>query len=155
MRKLELGEWASVAEILGTFAVVASVLFLVYEVNQNTSELRNNNENAAYDRIDGLNSDLMSDPELASFWAKRVYGLEIPAGPEAQFIHALRREINQWEQYYGWHELGMVTTEDWKVWDDYYVRLFKKTMPYDWWNGIREYTGPQFAIHVDEIYDQP
>jgi len=154
MRKLTLGEWASVAEILGMFAVVASLLFLVYEVKQNTSELLNTNQNAAYDRITSLNMGLMSDPELASLFAKKVYGLEIPAGPEAQFIHALRGEINQWEQYYWWHESGVVTTEDWKEWDAYYILLFKKTMPYDWWSGIREYTSPQFAIHVDEIYDK-
>jgi len=153
MRKLTLGEWASVAEIVGMFAVVASVLFLVYEVKQNTSELQYSNENAVYDRIDSLNSGLMSDPELASLFAKKYYGLDIPAGTEAQFVHALRREINQWEQYYWWHENGIITTEEWKGWDAYYIRVFKKTLPYDWWNGIREYTSPEFAIHVDDIYD--
>jgi len=153
MRKLSLSEWASVAEIFGALMVVVSLLFLTHEVNQNTSEIRNASENTAYDRIDSLNSDLTGDPELASLWAKRVYDLDIAPGPEAQLLHVLRREMNQWEQFYYWHQQGIVTPGTWGGWDAYYARLFKKALPRDWWAGLKGSVDPEFAEHVDRIYD--
>jgi len=88
----------------GSITVVVSLLLLVNEVTQNTSNLRNADENTAYDRIDALNNSLTGDPELASLYARAVYGLNISPGPEAQFLIVLRREINQWEQFYNWHQ---------------------------------------------------
>jgi len=153
MRKLSLSEWASVAEIFGAIMVVVSLLFLAREVNQNTAEIRSAKENTAYDRVDSLNSSLTSDPELASLFAKRVYDLDIVPGPEAQLLMVLRREMNQWEQFYYWHEQGVVTPGTWDDWDTYYVRLFKKALPSDWWAGLRDTVDSEFAQHVDRIYD--
>jgi len=153
MRKLSLSDWASVAEILGAIMVVVSLLFLAYQVNQNTSEIRSANENTAYDRIDSLNNSLTSDPALASLFAKRVYDLDIEPGPEAQLLIVLRREMNQWEQFYYWHEHGIVTSGMWADWDAYYGGLFRKALPSVWWAGIRGTVDPEFAEHVDRIYD--
>ena len=38
--KRELQEWASIAEIVSALAVVLSLVYVGYEINENTSEVR-------------------------------------------------------------------------------------------------------------------
>ena len=38
--RLKLSEWASVAEIVGAFAVIVSLVYVGYQVNDNTSAIR-------------------------------------------------------------------------------------------------------------------
>ena len=49
MRKLTLSEWASIGELVGTFAVFVSLVFLVYSVKQNTAAIQGSNENILFD----------------------------------------------------------------------------------------------------------
>ena len=45
MKRLALPEWAALAEIIGTVAIIASLLFVAYEINRNTLVLQGTGEN--------------------------------------------------------------------------------------------------------------
>lgn len=45
MARLKLTEWAASAEIIGTVAIVVSMLFVGYSINRNTKEMQAVNEN--------------------------------------------------------------------------------------------------------------
>ena len=49
MSKLKLTEWAAVSEIIGTVAVVISLLFLAFSVNRNTVVMQASNDNFVYE----------------------------------------------------------------------------------------------------------
>ena len=51
MRKLSLSEWAAIGELVGTFAVFVSLLFVVYSINQNTAAIQGSTENILFERI--------------------------------------------------------------------------------------------------------
>jgi len=154
MRKLSLSEWASVAEIIGAITIVVSLLFLVHEVNQNTKALQVANVNQIYDRTDSLNSDIAAIPELASFYVKEVFGVDGLRAEEAQFAIAMRRELNQWEQFYIWNRDGVINGDDWNVWDAYYAEYFSNHFPKEWWTGIKKYYYSDFSSRVDRIYER-
>jgi hypothetical protein len=67
-RGVTLAQLAQVAELLASFAVVVSLVFLVAEVRRNTEVTRA----AAYDRsVDALNQwrlTIASDRDLATLW---------------------------------------------------------------------------------------
>jgi hypothetical protein len=50
MRRLTLGEWASIAEIVSAVAVVISLIYVGYQINQNTEEVRASNRQELVDR---------------------------------------------------------------------------------------------------------
>lgn len=50
MRRLTLSEWAAVGEIVGTIAVVISLVFVVYGLNQNTAAIHGSTENIIFER---------------------------------------------------------------------------------------------------------
>ena len=45
MKRLTLPEWAAIADIVGTVAVVVSLLFLAHTIEQNTAVTQSANDN--------------------------------------------------------------------------------------------------------------
>jgi hypothetical protein len=154
MKNVDWNKMAAISEVIGTIAVVVSLVFVVHSVNQNTDALRNSNLNHVYDRLDSLNSDIAADPQLSLMYANRVVGLTDIEASDAQFLTSMRRELAQWEQYYQWHRDGLLDGDDWTDWDDYYEVLFFTAFPREWWQSVRKYYIDEFASHVDQIYSQ-
>jgi hypothetical protein len=66
MRKLNLTEWAAVSEIIGTVAIVISLLFVAYSVNQNTAVMQASNDDFIYELQYARTRDIVSSPGMAS-----------------------------------------------------------------------------------------
>ena len=152
MRKLTLQDWAAIAEIMGTVAIVVSLVFVVQGLNQNTKALQISNLNEIYNRTDNVNGDIAASPELASLFVEKVFGVKGLRAEEAQFAITMRRELNQWEQFYLWNRDGVINDDDWEVWDAYYSEYLSGNFPQEWWNGIKKYYYSEFSSHVDHIY---
>lgn len=154
MRKTSLKNWAAIAEIVGTVAIIVSLVFVVHGLNQNTKALQVANLNQIYDRIDSVNSDLVSSPELASLYVKEVFGVDGLTAEEAQFAILMRRDLNQWEQFWFWNRDGVIGQAVWEEWDGYYAEYLSNHFSKELWNGIRKYCHPDFASRVDKIYEK-
>ncbi len=154
MKNVDWNKLAAISEIVGTIAVIVSLAFVVRSVDQNTDALQNTNLNHVYDRLDSLNSDIVTNPQLAITYANKVFDLDNIDADEAQFLVTMRRELNQWEQYFGWHEDRLLDDNDWADWDDYYGTLFITAFPREWWESMSKYYNRDFSSHVDKTYDQ-
>jgi len=154
VHKLTLRDWSAIAEIVGTVAIIVSLIFVVHGLNQNTKALQVANLNQIYDRSDSLNSDLASSPELASLYVEKVFGVAGLTAEEAQFAVMMRRELNQWEEFWYWYRDGVVSEDLWEEWDAYYVEHLSNNFPKELWNGIRKYYHSDFALRVDQIYQR-
>ena len=72
--KLNLQEWSSIAEILSSIAVLATLVFLVFELRQNTDAIRASTYqemNAVISQVNGL---FLENPELSEFVARTASG---------------------------------------------------------------------------------
>ena len=49
MKKLELTDWAAVAEVIGTVGIIVSLVFVAFSINNNTEEVRASQTNYIYD----------------------------------------------------------------------------------------------------------
>ena len=85
-------------------------------------------------------------------YVKEVFGVAGLTAEEAQFAIVMRRELNQWEQFWYWNRDGVIGNDVWEDWDAYYVEHLSNNFPKELWNGIRKYYHPDFASHVDKIY---
>ncbi len=70
MKKLNLGEWAAIGEIVGTIAVVVSLLFVVLSLSQNTAAIHGSTENIIFEMHAELANQFMLDPTLAEILVK-------------------------------------------------------------------------------------
>ena len=124
MRKLELTEWAAVGELIGTIAVVASLLFVVYSLNQNTNAIHGSTENVLFERHADLASQFISDPTMAAILVKRRSGGTLT---EIEAVRWEKYELNLldiWALAYIRYGRDLLSDDQWNAWDVYFTDLF-------------------------------
>ena len=74
MAKLNLQEWSAVAEILSSIAVLATLVFLVFELRQNTDAVRANTYQEMNAVISQVNGIFLENPEVSEFIGRTASG---------------------------------------------------------------------------------
>lgn len=158
MRKLSLSEWASIGELIGTFAVFVSLLFVVYSINQNTAAIQGSTENILFERIGDLSAQVIADSSLAAIIVKKRDG-----GPELTATEAVRWEkyqlvlLDMWALAFNRHARGLLAQDQWAAWDGYFAEIFAsgpERLPRADWESLAFGYDPTFWDHVGErLYD--
>lgn len=88
---MDLQAWANVGELLGGLAIFVSLIYLVINVRQNTSQLRENLKalersemRATYEQHDRYRSAML-DPEIAEMWTSAVAGGKLSDSDELRY----------------------------------------------------------------------
>jgi hypothetical protein len=69
-------DWKTIAELTGITAVVASLIFVGYEVRQNTSQLRNDGARSVTEMANHLNAGIFADASLTKIVVKGAKNFE-------------------------------------------------------------------------------
>ncbi len=70
METFKLAEWAALAEIIGTVAIVVSLLFVGYSINRNTKKMQAVNENYLYEVQDSRRGAEAANSQLSALVVK-------------------------------------------------------------------------------------
>ena len=114
MSDSKLQRWALVAEIVGTFAIVLSLLLVAYELRQNTAANYAASNDALGEAQIEWRSNILSRPELMLAWSEQL-GIDVEIGASAliseqllliyeraYFAHKYERlGVAEWERYQG------------------------------------------------------
>jgi len=125
MKKLTLSEWAAVGEIVGTVAVVISLLVVAYSIDRNTAATHASNENILFERHAELANHFMLDPTLAEILVKRRNG-----DADLSDVEAVRWEkyelnlLDIWAMAYNRYQRELLAENQWVAWDTYFTHLF-------------------------------
>jgi hypothetical protein len=152
MNEFDLTGWAAIAEIVGTVAVVVSLLLVANSVNRNIAVLQAGNDNYIYQIQDGRNADIVRDQELASIYVKVGKGEQLSDVEKQRFMKHQFREINIWEISFDRHKEGFFPTPKWHNWDRMFSADMLEFFPEEWWAEVRIRWGDDFAKHVDAVY---
>ena len=152
MKRLDLTGWAAIAEIVGTVAVVVSLLFVAHIVNRNTSVMQSVNDNFIYQLQDERVRDIVTDPELASIIVKLRRNEEISEVEMERIRWQNLRELNQWELAFVRYNQGLYSPEQWHNWDGYYDLGFTAVFSEESWTDVKEWYRDDFVKHVDAVY---
>ena len=89
---MDLQAWANIGEFLGGLAIFVSLIYLVINVRQNTSQLRENLRSlertemrSTYEQHDRYRLAML-DPEIAELWTKALEGYKRHTKPVAYTI---------------------------------------------------------------------
>jgi hypothetical protein len=152
MKKLDLTGWAAIAEIVGTAAVVVSLLVVAQSVNRNIAVLQAANDNFLYQLQDGRNADIVRETELASIFVKHSNNEQLSDVEKLRFIKHQLREIAMWELAYDRHNEGLFPSDKWSNWNSMFATDMAELFPEEWWADLRLRFGDDFARHVDAVY---
>jgi len=73
MKKLDLTDWAAAAEIVGTVAVVVSLLFVGMNIKQNTAAVQAMNDNVLYEMTDTFRELISANTSCHSPFGLRLH----------------------------------------------------------------------------------
>ena len=152
METARLQRWASFAELVGTGAVVVSLLFVAYSINRNTKELQAANENFLYGIQEARRGDEATNPQLAGLVIKAQDGESLTPSERRQYFSHIVRGLNVWEMAYKRYQDGLLPEERWAGWDNMYADQARRDFPYEWWLEVRSWYADDFATHVDSAY---
>ncbi len=115
---MKIKKIASIAEIISAVAVVVSLLYVGYEVRQNTAAVRSTAYQSIHDAEDLFWSTLGSDTELSALWDIGLTGgvSALSPGQQSQFRMAARRLIYLFQNVHYQRRKGVVDDELWAAW---------------------------------------
>ena len=99
MKKRNLAEWASIAEIIGTVAIVVSLLTVAYSIDRNTKVLSRQGMDELYDGSRELNLLMVADPELALLMKKAQKDIfSLSEKERAQYERSIIISLDIWDK---------------------------------------------------------
>jgi hypothetical protein len=148
---MDLDTLSKLGEFVGGFFVVISLIYLAYQVRQNTRSLRAENYGRLLDRMSTLQSAISADAELNRIF---TVGAEHPGrltrSERVRFSWALYELIGNGEFMYHQFREGMLPAAVWKRWE----------VTVGWWMshpGIRAWWTSKptpFSVDFSEFVDQ-
>ncbi len=122
MKKLKLQEWGVIAEISGAVAVVLSLLFVAFSINQNTDALRVEAWERILDRSELSSQMLAESADLARIVATGQSDPDALTAEEYfRFRHFAGMRFGAWESVFGHYVLGRIDSRTWGLWHVYYI----------------------------------
>jgi hypothetical protein len=94
MPKTNIKTLAAASEILASVAVIASLIFVIVSLNQNTAALQSINDNFLYELQDAQLSAVHSDSELADIIVKFVTGESLGPAEQLRLDYWMIREVS-------------------------------------------------------------
>jgi len=152
MRKLSLSDWASLAEIVATVAVVISLVFVVISLERNTAVMQASSDNFIYELQYARTRDIVSSPGMASIYVKHRNGEELSAEEQERFFWDKMQELSAWELVFNRHRDGVFSTQLWEGWNEYFKVSFTRRFSAESWAEVRDFYAEDFQSHIDAIY---
>ncbi len=142
--------WAALAEIVGTVAVIISLVFVVQSIDQNTRAVEAAQMNNIYTGWrEAVQVPILSDPVLADTIAKARAGDALTPGEQIRWDIFVGGKMDNWSQMFNLHENGVISTEVWQMWNvGFWVHWDRDEMASKWATN-REIYGEAFRQHID------
>jgi hypothetical protein len=148
----------SLIELLSAGAVLVGLIFVGFELQQNTAAVEATTLQSSTDASVDWMMSIASDPELTRIWTTPPTELDNLTETERHQLHLLQR--SQWfrfqNAYLQWQR-GTLGEDDWKIYKGYICRTHGKTarnsqaanLRFVTWDDHRGVLLPQFAEFVE------
>lgn len=154
MKKLELSEWAAIAEIAGTAAVIVSLFFVVYSINRNTEVMQVTNENFLYQLTDANLESILSKSDFPEIYVKSQGNVELTDVEKIIVDIYIQRFMLRWNLAFDRHQDGMFAADKWEAWDKAYKSGLNLQVLRSWWERFKgDYSGG-FVSHIESVLAQ-
>ena len=152
MQKLKLSEWASVAEIVASIVIVISLIYVGFEMNQNTQALRAEIHQNVQTILNEQNNVVVGDAEF-----HRIFVTAETRPDELSELEWSRFELFLYGRFGVWEYLHIaihdntITETEWLSFESYFLNLMCVPGYRRWWHQNRTSHNPDFIAYVDNI----
>ena len=149
MKRLTLSEITNIAEIIGAFAIVASLIFVGLQIRQNTNQIRANSVQMGLAFVEAQNN-LLANPENAELDMKGIHDFDALSPLEkARFDALLGNVMTKFFMARQYYLQGSLPKTDFESYEGMFASLMRSPGVTDWWNRTKD-QNPKF---VQEVID--
>jgi hypothetical protein len=153
MNKRPLSDWASLAEIIASIAVVISLLFVGIQVRDNTAEVQSSQSNGLYEAIRDIDLTLLSNPYLMDAVNKGLNGRRSEMSDEEIFYFRfyLGQLFTVWEQAYFRANDGSISNEYYQGWEETFSVYLRGGVSPDDLDSVLSWFDEEFRSRVLDV----
>lgn len=141
----------AVAESVGAFGVVASLIYVGLQVRQNTRSVRTATYEALVRSSSEFLSPLVHDANLATRFESAVADwMSIEAGERAQINYIFTQLFRMWENAFFQMQEGTLEPTLWEAWRHVMVSYFHQPGVQAWWPARRSAYSSMFRDFLEE-----
>lgn len=153
--KFRLSEIASIAEIIGAFAVVISLIYVGVQVNDSASAVRAASANDASVALQAWYLEVGSDQQTSALFYRALTSKEALSNEEEfQFLMMLHGAFLAFQNSYMLAEEGTIDTEFREAITAAIVGIKKLPGMTRYWRQRKSYLHSGFANYVDQLLEQ-
>lgn len=146
-----LQKWALIAEIVGGLAVIITLVFLIFEIRENSAVIRSSSYGQYTELLNDWRLEGSSNPEIARLW--RIYAdgnlnsLNEVESQQLQFFATSLWGI--YEASYFAYEYGVLGVSEWDRLKTVACSQYRVAQPHDFWQRLKRFITPEFAAYIE------
>ena len=110
-------ELSAIAQLIGSIAVIASVLYLAIQVHQSTRIAKLAAQDAAATALREVTKPFAENSELARIWRVGLEDLDaLSTEDQARFFHSTYQFLKAFETIHFHHVYGLMDEQTWQGW---------------------------------------
>ena len=147
---MPLEQLANVAEVFGMLMVAVTLIFLTFQMLQNTKAIRSTASRSASEMARSVFAPIATDPEIAEIV---VRGLRDPSDlstvETARFTALFNGQFFTWQDWFYQHQQGVLDDAIWSGLARSLRELFQSPGIQDYWQHRAHFYSGAFRTYVD------
>lgn len=146
---------SAISQMIGSVAVVFSVLYLAIQVHRSTNLAKLAAQDAAAAALREVTKPFAENAELARIWRIGLEDLHsLSAEEQARFFHSTYQFLKAFETIHFHHVYGLMDNQIWQGWCGLLEHYIASPGIDHYWTRRRELFSTRFQVFIDSL-DRP
>src|SRR2546430_8972014 len=146
---------SAISQMIGSIAVVFSVLYLAIQVHRSTTVAKLAAQDAAATALREVTKPFAENADLARLWRIGLEDLQsLPAEEQARFFHSAYQFLKAFETIHFHHVYGLMDEQIWQGWCGLLKHYIASPGIDHYWRRRRELFSKRFQNFVESL-DRP
>jgi hypothetical protein len=146
---------SAISQMIGSVAVVFSVLYLALQVHRSTTIAKLAAQDAAAAALREVTKPFAENAELARVWRIGLEDLQsLSAEEQARFFHSTYQFLKAFETIHFHHVYGLMDNQIWQGWCGLLKHYIASPGIEHYWNRRRDLFSTRFQVFIESL-DRP
>ena len=157
VKRLNLTEWAAIAEIVGTAGIIVSLVFVAISINSNTTEVRASQINSIYEGTRQIEMSVASDPEWVDIVIRgRSQAALLSEAEQWRYDTYLTSTLDLWDKLRARAQDGLMDDDELEGWEAYFEGWARRYLSNNDWQRLRwQFPDSTLIGRVDAAIKEP
>ena len=141
----------AISEIIGTVAVVISLIYVGLQIKQSTIVARSTARQAVTELMLQSSTNLVDDATLAAAFIKDLKGEQLDPVDRLRLFGRAYAAMRNWENMHYQYRTGMLTEDEWRGFRKNLEAVFEWPSIRTYWENEKQFYSPAFRAEVESI----